>query len=334
MRGSRVPIGALVLLLLAVSASPAAAVPPPAVPPVVTPDTATAAATATGGTVRVMAVGDVMLGRSIGTRIRRDGPGVVFAAVKGRFADADLVIANLEGPITTSRDTERKHYTFRAPPAAAASLRLGHVDVVSVANNHALDQGTRGLLQTIELVTGEGVAVVGGGADLGAATAPVIVERNGLRIAVLAWVDAFTESTGFNTREWRAWPKQPGIAIATTDGIERAVRAAAAEADIVIAVIHAGIEYAPGPNAEQRAYAAAAMRGGATLVIGHHPHVLQGGTTRGDRYVAWSLGNFVFDRMGGASETAILDVTLAADGVRSVRWIPVHLDPGGLPVPG
>jgi poly-gamma-glutamate synthesis protein (capsule biosynthesis protein) len=309
----------------------AAALPAGVTDPATGDDAGVAAA---GPTVRIMAVGDVMLGRSIGKRIRRDGRGVVFAAVRGRFADADLVIANLEGPITTSRDTARKHYTFRAPPAAAESLRLGHVDIVSVANNHAMDQGEKGLLQTLELVDAEGIATIGGGADRDAAVAPVIVERNGLRIAVLGWVDAFAESTGFNTREWRAWPRRPGVAIATTAGIERAVRVAAADADIVIAVIHAGIEYAPSPNAEQRAYADAALRGGAALVIGHHPHVLQGGTRRGDRYVAWSLGNFVFDRMGGASETAILDVTLGADGVRSVRWIPVHLDGDGLPVPG
>ena len=172
------------------------------------------------------------------------------------------------------------------------------------------------------------------GEDRRAAAAPLIVERGGLRIAILGWVDGFTESTGFDTREWRAGPDRPGIAIATVAGIGSAVRAARADADIVIAVIHAGIEYATSPNAEQRAYAKAALDAGATLVIGHHPHVLQDGERRGGGYVAWSLGNFVFDRMGGASETAILDVTLGRDGVRTVRWVPVHLDGSGLPVPG
>jgi len=323
-------------LLAALAGTPAAAVPPPDPRPAILLASAAAEVAApdpqVAGVVRIAAVGDVMMGRSIGRRILRDGPGIVFRAVRDPLAGAGIAVANLEAPITRSRDREAKRYTFRAPLAAAEALRRGGIDVVSLANNHAMDRGKAGLLETITETTGKGILTVGGGADRRAARAPAIVERNGLRVAFLGYVDDFPESTGFRTGSWAAGPDRPGVAIARVKTIRADVTRARAEADLVVVLIHAGIEYAPSPTAEQRAYAQAALDAGASLVIGHHPHVLQGGDRRGARYVAWSLGNFVFDRMSGAAETAILVVDLDADGVRSVRWIPARLDPAGLPV--
>lgn len=309
-------------LLAGLLAAPVAAVPPPDDDP---PE----------ATIRVAIVGDVMLGRSIGDAIDARGPRHVLAAVRDRLAGADLAIANLECAITPRWDPVAKRYTFRAPPAAADALRLGGIDVVTVANNHALDMGRDGFRDTLRILADAGIGVVGGGLDRAAATAPLVVPVGDLRVAILGWVDGFPDTTGFTTLDWEATRTRPGLAIARPAAIARAVRAARAEAEIVIVLVHAGYELVPRPNAEQRAYARAAIAAGADLVVGHHPHVLQGGEARRDgrAYVAWSLGNFVFDRMSGASETAILSVTLAADGVRRVRWIPVRLDAAGLPVP-
>jgi poly-gamma-glutamate synthesis protein (capsule biosynthesis protein) len=140
------------------------------------------------------------------------------------------------------------------------------------------------------------------------------------------------ESSGFRIGSWAAGRDRPGLAIGRERAITADVRAARTRADLVVVLMHAGYEYVKEPNGMQRRLAAAALEAGATLVLGTHPHVLQERRRDGGRLVAYSLGNFVFDRMGGeAGRSLILDVTLGADGVRAVRTHPVHLVEG-LPV--
>ena len=98
-------------------------------------------------------------------------------------------------------------------------------------------------------------------------------------------------------------------------------------------MVHGGIEYSRGPDKKQRAFAAAAMGAGATLLIGHHPHVLHGYKQTQSTLIAYSIGNFVFDYFTGRkNDTAILDVTLSADGVESLDWIPIRIR-NGFPTP-
>ncbi|MFN8619169.1 MAG: CapA family protein [Chloroflexota bacterium] len=288
----------------------------------------TSAAGLPAGTVRLMAVGDVMLARSIGRRVQQHGPGIVFKGVQNVLDRADILVVNLECAITTSNDQEQKHYTFKAPPVTADVLTKAGVDVAGVANNHAMDWGIKGLEDTLAAMKARGIATPGGGKDKAAATAPAIIDKNGLKVAFLAYVDAFTESTGFNTREWRATADRPGIAIATTKGIAADVKAAKKVADVVVVLVHAGYEYQPRHNGEQKAYAMAALDAGAALVLGAHPHVLQGYKKVGSQFIAWSLGNFVFDGMDGASDTAILALDLSKEGVSHVKWTPVKLVKG------
>lgn len=351
MRGRRLllPIGLAALLALpaaALAQDPSASPLPSAVPatspfpgtsplpldpapdPAIDPATDPAETSAAGlpyGTVRLMAVGDVMLARSIGKRVQRYGPGIVFRDVQDVLDRADLFVMNLECNITTSTDEESKHYTFKAPPVTADALSLAGVDVAGVANNHAMDWGEQGLTDTLDLMADRGIATPGGGRTRAEAYAPVVLQRNGLKVAFLAYVDAFTESTGFNTREWKAGVDRPGLAIATPTRIAADVAKAKGLADVVVVLVHAGYEYVPNHNSEQKGYADAALNAGATLYLGAHPHVLQGYKKKGDKLIAWSLGNFVFDGMDGASISTILAVDLTKDGVTRVKWHPVKL---------
>ena len=288
--------------------------------------TATGATTATSGSVRLMAVGDVMLARSIGRRIKHDGADTIFAGVQGQLDKADLLAINLECSMGTLGHPADKHYTFQAPPVAVQALVDAGVDVAGQANNHALDFGPRSLAQARTLVTGQGIGVVGAGPDRAAAHKPLIEVRNGLTMAFLAYVAPFVESTGFNTASWEARKDKPGLAIGRPKVIRRDVIAAKAQADVVIVLIHGGIEGSTVPAAIQRRLDHAAISAGASLVLGAHPHMLQGYKHRGSTLIAYSLGNFVFDGMPGAlSDTAILDVTLDAGGVKSFSWIPVRM---------
>jgi poly-gamma-glutamate synthesis protein (capsule biosynthesis protein) len=271
-----------------------------------------------------MAVGDVMLARSIGRRIERDGLLAPWEGVADAFSQADLVFANLECTISDRGTAAQKSFTFRAPPAAADSVVAAGIDVVSLANNHAIDWGVPALIDTIAALDSRGVGHAGAGVDADEAHAPVIIERNGLRIAFLAYVESLAERTGFGTRLWAAGPDSPGLAMARPAQVVRDVGAARAQADVVIVSVHGGREYRRNPSPKQRLLAQAAFDAGASLFLGHHPHVLQGFQRTDDTLAAFSLGNFVFDLFEGRSnDSVILDVTLSAAGVTDVRWIPV-----------
>lgn len=280
-----------------------------------------------------MAVGDVMLARSIGAQIARNGSAIPFAQVAGILEEGDLQVANLECTISDEGTPEKKGYTFRAPLGAADALESAGFDVVSQANNHALDYGSAALEQTRELLERRGIAVVGAGDDAGEAHAPITIERNGLRMAFLAYVNVPVETGGFDTGRWTASADSPGLAWALGDEIARDVAEARKQADIVIVMLHSGYEGQSAPNAAQRAAAHAAIDAGAALVLGSHPHVLQGTEKYKNGFIIYSLGNFVFDGYrGDANDSAILEATLDKQGVSDLKWIPIEIE-NGLPRP-
>ena len=160
------------------------------------------------------------------------------------------------------------------------------------------------------------------------------MEEQGLRIAFLGYVFAMSGKYDFNTRDWEAKANAVGLAIGTPDAVRRDVAAARQLADVVVVMVHGGYEYRGNPSSAQRTFANAALDAGASLVLGHHPHVLQGYAKRGDKLIAFSLGNFVFARFDGRpNDSAILDVTLTPDGVASLAWIPVVIRNDGTPRP-
>jgi poly-gamma-glutamate capsule biosynthesis protein CapA/YwtB (metallophosphatase superfamily) len=284
--------------------------------------------------VRLMAVGDLMLGWEVGRRITKNGVAAPWVKIEQLLDQADVLVGNLECVISTRGEPwPSKLIHLRAPAKAAESLVAGGFDVVSLANNHAMDFGSLGLADTIAALDSAHVAHAGAGANRGAAQAPAIVDRNGMRIAFLSYVLPFSSRTSFNTREWAAGTNAPGVAIDTPQAVAADVTAARSLADAVVVMVHGGVEYKSKPIAAQRAFADAATNAGASLVLGHHPHVLQGYIRRGNKLVAFSLGNFVFARFDGASnDSAILDVTLTPTGVSDFHWIPVVIE-GGMPRP-
>ena len=257
----------------------------------------------------------------------------MFRGIHEQLEQADVLAVNLECTIAaaTTGTPEHKQLTYRAPPITAASLARVGVDVAGQANNHALDYGPDALAETRALLAERGIGVVGAGPDRTAAHAPLVIDSNGLRLAFLAYVAPFAESSEFSTRQWEAKPDTPGVAIGRPAGIAADVTAAREVADLVVVLLHAGYHGWPTPNRAQRDLARAAINAGATLVVGAHPHVLQGYRWRGDHLIAYSLGNFVFDQLtADESDSAILDVTLTLEGVTELRWIPVLIR-NGLP---
>jgi poly-gamma-glutamate synthesis protein (capsule biosynthesis protein) len=280
------------------------------------------------GEITLAAVGDIMLARSIGAALRRDPTNSPFASVVEHLRAADVTVGNLECALGTGGQRARKSYTFLAPPEGAASLAGAGFNVVSLANNHSLDFGPQALESTQRLLDAADVRHVGAGRDRAQAHHPVLLNVKGMRLAFLAYVNTPAEGS-YHRATWEATEERPGVAWGMADEIKADVAAAKAQADIVIALLHSGSEGRDRPSTTQRNLARAAIDGGAALVVGAHPHVLQGVERYDSGVIAYSLGNFVFDGFrGAANESAILRVTLGRDGVRDLTWTPVVIQRG------
>lgn len=283
-----------------------------------------------GRRVILMAVGDIMLGRTIGEMIETIGPQAPFLDTADTLRSADITVGNLECPISDRGEPEPKTYAFRAPVAAGESLAYAGFDLVNLANNHSLDYGPQALSDTLEILVANGVQAVGAGMNATQAYSPAFIEVNGLRIAFLGFVDVFP--TDYDYRTWEAGPDQPGVAWAHEDRVREGVMAAKAEADIVIVILHNGYELVEQIGSQQQLIAHAAIESGAALVIGSHPHIIQ----RIERYqeglIAYSLGNFVFDNyLFPPNYSGILVVELTPQGVESYHMIDVIVQLNGVP---
>ena len=258
-----------------------------------------------------------------------------FARIRPRLADADLAIVNIETAIDTSGRAETKTYTFRSDLAFPARLADAGVDVGSLANNHALDFGQQALLATIDNLRGAGVEPIGAGADLAAALQPAELVIGGVRVAVLAG-SQIIPSGGWPATATRAGIVSAGkhVIDVHSDNLLNAVRAALATHDVVLVVMHCGIEGDPCPSTVQRRLGALLRAAGATAVLGAHPHILQpivtDPTPNGEGLVAYSLGNFIWNpRSGATADTGVLQ--LQFEGARLVghRLFPHQLDGNG-----
>lgn len=313
-----------------VSTAPPTTAPPTTLAP---QTTTTQAPTTTTTTARpaltVAAGGDVHGDRNVAKYIDKNGGAAALAKVKPFLEDAHVAFINLEGPISDKGSpVAGKEYIFRSRTALAKGLASAGIDVVSLANNHARDYGAAALLDTFDRLEAVGVKWAGAGPDITAALSPAILETPAGTVAVLAF-SAIT--TGFGATSDRA-----GTATTTShDRVVAAVKAAAKKADYVIVSFHWGEEYVLSANQGQRNLAHKVIDAGADLILGHHPHVIQGMEIYKDKLIAYSLGDFVFDhykRITG--EAFVLQVTLDKSGPPTAKIIPVYLsDPWGIPAP-
>ena len=269
--------------------------------------------------ITVAVVGDLMLQHPLVRGDRSPGSARVWEV----FATADLVLANLETPLTARGAPADKHVAFRSDPALAHELRAAGIDVVTLANNHMFDYGLDGMFDTLEALKAAGVASVGAGRDLAAALAPAILTVGGARVAFVGLATTLPVGSG-------AAPDRPGIApvrvttsyvvdgtgLDETPGIAPvvetrawpadvaaaagAVAAAKRSADLCIVAIHWGVpngwvaQFQDPIAAYQRPLAQALVEAGADVIVGHHPHVLHGIEVIGGRPAFYSLGNFLF----------------------------------------
>ena len=272
--------------------------------------------------------GDIMLDEVPGRLIRRGRD--PFAAVAKELARADFRIGNLESVVSRiGRAEPDKPFTFRAHPRVLPILAR-HFDAVSVANNHTGDYGAPAFADMLLRLKGAGIQAFGGGIDLADAHRPLILERRGLRIALLGYND-------FMPRSFEADTDKPGSAWANEAQIRADIEAARTEygAHLIIPVMHWGVEYEPLGNPRQRALARLMIDAGADAVVGGHPHVTQDIEQYRGKLIVYSLGNFLFNGFNTVPTTSgwLLRLELDPNGVRDWKILPVRLDRQGSPKP-
>ena len=240
------------------------------------------------GEVKLLALGDVNLGRAVGQEILKGDTLYPFAAALDTLASYYLVFANLESNLSDQggeTQDPRNNLIFTGPPAGAWSLRKAGVGVVSIANNHAMDYGEQAHRETRAYLGSAGVPYAGDPPDSTGICRPAIVTKNGIRMAFFG----VTEFVNDNPRGWRKV-----VAEADTAPLLRGIRWYRDSVDFIIVSIHGGNEYADRPSAGMRKFSRAVLDGGADLILGHHPHVPQGIEERQGKLIVYSLGNFVF----------------------------------------
>jgi len=269
--------------------------------------------------VTVAGAGDVNFGDGVTPYISSGGVDYPWESASAVFTNADMGFVNLECCLSTDgTPAPGKAYTFRGPPDSAAGLSRAGVKVVSLANNHSKDFGTGALLETFAHLKENEVAYCGAGNNAAEAYSPAVLAAHGRKVAFLAFTWVFPEG-------WQATESSPGCAVTFNhDRVASAIRAAKAKNDYVVASFHWGIELATSPDAEQRELAHLAVDSGADLVLGHHPHVVQGLELYRNRLIAYSLGNFVFSPPREiSSKTFAVMAVLGPEGLVQAKIVPM-----------
>lgn len=273
---------------------------------------------------RVLFAGDVMFSRGVRREIlsNRD-PALPMRKVAKTLAAADIAFVNLESPFSDVGPYREEGLIFHAAPATIGALELAGIDVASTANNHARDCGPHGVTFTVAWLRSHGIQPVGSSESPEVTHAGVTVDRQGVRFGFLGYT--FDQQNG----NWRDIDER--IAVMDTAAVTRDVRALKKRCDVVIVSMHAGTEYVTGPNQRQRDFAHAAVDAGATMVVGHHPHVIQGKEKYHGRDIFYSLGNFVFDQFQREATTRgeVVEATFAGKNLVATDSYIVRITPSG-----
>ncbi|HDG97269.1 MAG TPA: CapA family protein [Desulfobacterales bacterium] len=269
--------------------------------------------------VEILAVGDVMLSREVGRQIIKHGPDYPFARISHVLSRGQVVFGNLECPIS-SRGTPVPFVqsNFKADPIVVKGLVKAGFKVLSLANNHIYDYGKEAIEDTVNLLKSKGIHVVGIGQSFTEAREPVIIPIADMKIAFLAYTSAHNATD----------PKHEYVAPPIDlEWLKHDIQKAKSRADICIVSLHFGYENVEYPPPECRKQARKAIEFGADLILGHHPHVIQGMEAYKRGFIAYSLGNFVFDNLTDKKRRSfILKASFNREGIQKIELLPIWIN--------
>ena len=284
-----------------------------------------------GAVVRTTVVGDIMLGRRVGNMLaRRDDPTAVFRPLAKRLDSADITVGNLESTLSKAGPPTQGTDSFGADDSVLEGLKLAGFDLLSLANNHLGDFGADAIVETVEKLDDAGFRTVGGGANLAQAARPAVITVGDVQVGFVA-TDSIGETPAAGrsspgTNRINAPPRTGPLDRRALDRVAESVREL--DADVVIALTHWGTQYTNVPERSQRRIARALVDAGADLVVGGHPHWVQGWESIEDATVVHSLGNFVFDMdfMRETREGIFVEIVSRGGRVVAVRPVPYVID--------
>jgi poly-gamma-glutamate capsule biosynthesis protein CapA/YwtB (metallophosphatase superfamily) len=283
-------------------------------------NTSPSAPTDSSPVVKLAFVGDVMWASTVEMRLKENGFDYPYLKVKELLQRSDITVANLETPITTRGEPQTKQYAYRSSPDGLPAFKEAGFDLVNLANNHILDYGLEGLMDTFDVLDRYDIKRVGAGRNAKEAFQPVIITKNGVKVAFVGFSKVVPENW------WKAGSETPGVAdtYATKVPVD-AIKNARKAADLVVVLAHWGAERAEQPEPYQIDFAKEYIDAGADLVVGAHPHVLQGFEQYKGKWIAYSLGNFVFTMNPNPVtwESAILEATCDKSGECSLQVTPI-----------
>jgi len=262
------------------------------------------------GQVSFAVAGDVIPHEAVKEAAKAAGPGAegwaaLFSQVADVFERADFGFLNMETPVAPEHTHGTKPFMFDATVDLITALKMSGIRIVSFANNHVFDQGQPGFAETREHLREQGMLFAGSGDTAASAWQPVIVEKNGIKVGILGmtrWLNGNRNPESDTAPHVNFFPYPddnasgaPGMDEA---GVLEAVKQARAKCDFLVVSIHWGVEYAPAPKPVDMELAHKMLDAGATVIVGHHPHVLQPVETYRtqdgrDGLIFFSLGNFL-----------------------------------------
>ena len=269
---------------------------------------------------RILFGGDVMLSRYVGKLAReKKDPAWPLRDLAPLLAGADIAFVNLESPFSDRGKPVEEGMLFKAEPEMIAGLELAGIDIVSTANNHARDRDAYGVDYTLDLLAQHGILAVGTAKSAEEVHKGAVLARNGIRFGFLAYT--YDQTNGNRgDRDDRVAMMDPAQMRLDVAGLKQ-------RADVAIVSMHAGNEYSSKPNAQQKQFARAAIEAGASIVVGHHPHVTQPWEAYGGGAIFYSLGNLVFDQFQRAEtqKGALAEVVFAGTSLTHAAVLAVDI---------
>jgi poly-gamma-glutamate synthesis protein (capsule biosynthesis protein) len=283
-------------------------------------------------------IGDIIFRARASAAAIAGRPDLVWGDVLPVMQGADAVFANMENPITRSRQRWRRSFkpvVHRSEPETINLLTAANIAFVNLANNHALDYEVDGLLETIGLLQGAGIAHAGAGRDLEAASRPALVEVGGMTFGAIGLTD--------NTPAFAAGPDRAGtnymriasdpVTMARIAGQVKALRASGAQ--VVVLSVHWGPNLRAWPPARFRRFAHAAIEAGVDVFHGHSAHLLQGVERYRDGLILYDTGDIIDDAWWFVGLMryflgALFLVDFEDGRVRDLRVVPLVMGPGSV----
>lgn len=245
----------------------------------------------------LVAVGDIMLGGRATRPMREFGDDYPFRGVQPLLSRTPVVLGNLEGPLAKRASPAERNFSYRVPPATAMAMRRAGVNVVTLANNHLVDCGRKGVLETLEAVESAGVIAIGAGRNTAEAHRGAVVDASGLKLGLLGY---------YWNRRCAATATAPGSAMDPPDALRDDIAALRPRVDRLVVTFHWGIPYEREPSPVDRDKARLAIDLGADAVVGHHPHIVQPFEVHRGKPIFYSVGNFTFGSGNSRGEGLLL----------------------------